>query len=71
MMLSLSDQQLRQVQEAAAQLPVNDRDSFLRSIANRLSDNPGDHEVSSAINFVLVLRGVAVGHSKEKIHAFR
>jgi hypothetical protein len=70
-MLSLSDQQLRQVQQAAGMLPVHARDNFLRSVANRLSDNPGDHEVSAAISLVLGLRGVAIGHChpKENRHA--
>jgi hypothetical protein len=37
MMLALTDRQLECVTEAAAMLPVNGRDYFLRSIANRLA----------------------------------
>jgi hypothetical protein len=74
-MLTLTDHQLRQVQTAAAMLPVNARDSFLRSVANRLATihQPNDHQVNSAISFVLGLRGIAVGQSrhKEQHHARR
>jgi hypothetical protein len=73
-MLTLSDHQLQQVQQAAAMLPVNDRDTFLRSMAGRLSAIrfPTDYDVSNAVNFVLGCRGIAVGHArKEKPHAFR
>ena len=74
-MLALSDHQLQQVQQAAAMLPVSDRDMFLRSVAGRLSDiaTPTDSDVAQAVSFVLSCRGIAVGHShgKEKTHAFR
>jgi hypothetical protein len=60
-MLALSDQQLKTVETAAALLPVNARDTFLRSIANRLSDiaTPSDHDVATAVSFVLNTRGVS------------
>ena len=37
-MLSLSLQQMKIVQQAAALLPINARDAFLRSVAGRLTD---------------------------------
>jgi hypothetical protein len=73
-MLSLSDHQLKTLQQAAAMLPVNDRDTFLRSVGGRLSDiaTPTDRDIAHAVSFVLSCRGIAVGHSrKEKPHAFR
>jgi hypothetical protein len=74
-MLSLSNHQLQQMQQAAAMLPVNGRDSFLRSVAGRLLaiDTPTDSDVARALSFVLGLRGVAVGHAyhKENSNAFR
>jgi hypothetical protein len=64
-MLSLSNHQLRQVQQAAAMLPLNARDSFLRSVAGRLSEiaTPSDAQVDHAVRFVLSCRGVACGRS--------
>jgi hypothetical protein len=74
-MLTLTDHQLQQVQTAAAMLPVHARDSFLRSVAGRLSAIafPTDYDVSNAVNFVLGCRGIAVGHAhhKEKAHHAR
>lgn len=37
-MLSLSDQQMKIVQQGAALLPVNARDAFLPTVAGRLTD---------------------------------
>jgi hypothetical protein len=74
-MMALTDRQLQTVQQAAAMLPVNDRDTFLRSVAGRLSAIafPTDYDAAHAVNFVLNCRGIAVGHThrKEKTHAFR
>jgi hypothetical protein len=74
-MMALTDRQLQTVQQAAAMLPVNARDTFLRSVAGRLSaiETPTDHDVAHAVNFVLGCHGVAVGQArhKEKPHAFR
>jgi hypothetical protein len=53
----LSDDQLADVTRAASLLPPQQRDRFLRSIANRLSDFAGgglsDYELGQAISFVL------------------
>jgi hypothetical protein len=60
-MMALTDDQMNQVKQAAALLPVGSRDLFLRSVAGRLSDSaaPTDHEVAAAINLVLSCRGVS------------
>jgi hypothetical protein len=71
-MLSLSDHQLQQVQQAAAMLPVGNRDAFLRSIAGRLSGiaTPTDRDVAHAVSFVRGCQGVAFCHAhKENTHA--
>jgi hypothetical protein len=61
--LSLSDQQLSLVQQAAGLLPTHDRCQFLRSIANRLGTaNPTDGDIRDAIDFVLTCRGMGGGH---------
>jgi hypothetical protein len=74
-MMALTDRQFQTVQQAAAMLPLAARDSFLRSVAGRLSAIafPTDYDVAHAVNFVLGCRGIAVGraHHKEKPHAFR
>jgi hypothetical protein len=75
-MLALSDQQLAQIKAAAALLPVNTRDLFLRSIAGRLSDItlPTDNDIAAAVSFVLSCRGISMPMSfcdspvKEKFH---
>jgi hypothetical protein len=74
--MALTDSQLQQVQQAAAMLPLAARDSFLRSVAGRLSAIafPTDYDVSNAVNFVLNCRGIAVGQvprHKEQHHARR
>jgi len=53
--LSLSDIQLNLIQQASSLLAPQARDSFLRSICNRLDNvaDPTDHDISTAINFVL------------------
>jgi hypothetical protein len=55
MPLSLSDSQLERLLQAAELLPVNARDSFLRSVANRVADLPqvGTAEIEAAIAVVL------------------
>jgi hypothetical protein len=60
-MMSLSDSQLQQVRTASALLPVNARDSFLRSVAGRLADiaTPNDDDVAASVNFVLSTRGIS------------
>jgi hypothetical protein len=78
-MISFNDRQLALVMQAAAILPVGQRDSFLRSIAGRLGDLPyvpSDADIEKAIVFVLGNYGVAIGanvfrcnaelHHKEK-----
>jgi hypothetical protein len=50
--LSLSDQQMRQIKNAARVLPVALRDQFLRDVAARLVDTPSDAAVMQAINSV-------------------
>jgi hypothetical protein len=51
MPLSLSDIQLERLLQAAELLPVHARDSFLRSVANRVADLPqiGAAEIETAI----------------------
>jgi hypothetical protein len=74
-MMALTDRQFETVRQAATMLPVHARDSFLRSVAGRLSAIafPTDYDVSNAVNFVLNCRGIAVGQSrhKEQHHARR
>jgi hypothetical protein len=61
-MLSFSNRQLRLIMNAAEMIPQSQRDTFLRSVANRLSDHqPTLADVQSAVTFVLNCRGVAVG----------
>jgi hypothetical protein len=64
-MIALTGRQMQQVQQASVLLPVSARDSFLRSVAGRLSeiDTPSDSEVDHAVRFVLSCRGVACGRS--------
>jgi hypothetical protein len=62
--LAFDDEMLDRVMAAAALLPVNARDNFLRSVANRVSDLPyqaGMPEIERAISFVLGCRGVGGG----------
>ena len=75
-MLALSDSQLKQLRAAAALLPVNARDLFLRSVAGRLSDiaTPTDNDVAAAVSFVLSCHGISMRMSfcdsavKERFH---
>jgi hypothetical protein len=57
-MFSLDDQQLELVTRAAALLPPQHRDTFLRSIANRVGNvaTPTDHDIREAIDFILGCR---------------
>ena len=57
--VSLSDRQLRLVQQHAAGLPVQLRDRYLREIADRLCAKPSDAAVEVAINLAL-----------DRVHAF-
>jgi hypothetical protein len=59
-MLSLSDDQLRTVMQAAAMVPAPDRDNFLKSLASRLSPRPTNGEIAAALAFVLQAREVSV-----------
>jgi hypothetical protein len=61
--LGFTDKQLRIILRAPALLPTHGRDTFLRSVASRLSDNthPNDNEVEAAVNFILSFRGIACG----------
>jgi hypothetical protein len=61
-MMTLTDCQLAEITQAAELLPVNSRDAFLRSVANRLADakHCNDDDVNHAITFVLSTRGVAI-----------
>jgi hypothetical protein len=53
-MMSLTDEQLTQVQQAAALLAPYERDFFLKSVANYLRDrHPSNEEVAAACTFVL------------------
>lgn len=57
--LSLSDRQLKLVQQHAAALPQQLRDHYLRSIADQLRGEPTDTAVAQAINVAL-----------DRVHAF-
>jgi hypothetical protein len=51
--LSLSDRQMALVKAAAASVPVQHRDVFLKQIAHQLTGQPGDLAVAAAINNAL------------------
>ena len=51
--VSLSDRQLKLVQQYAAGLPVPMRDRYLREIADRLRGEPSDAAVAQVINLAL------------------
>jgi hypothetical protein len=58
------DEMMDRLMAAAALLPSNARDGFMRSVANRISDLPfqaGLPENEQAIAFVLGCRGVTGG----------
>ena len=57
--LSLSDRQLQLVKAAAASVPVQHRDAFLKQIASQLRGVPSDSAVVAAINIGL-----------DRVHAF-
>ena len=67
MIFSLCDHQLQQITKAASLLDVSRRDSFLRSVANRLDlpYHPADADVAYAINFVLGCYGIAIVSSNK------
>jgi hypothetical protein len=67
MTLALTDQQLALLQNAAALIPPHDRQSFLRSVANRLPSSPSDDDVAVALRLVLSGRGLAVHRTALKI----
>jgi hypothetical protein len=48
--LSLSDRQLRLVQNAAKAIPANRRDEFLQKLAAHLTSDPSDAAVQAALN---------------------
>ena len=51
--LALSDRQLKLVQQHAASLSVQQRDTFLRQIADQLRGEPSDMAVEAAVNTAL------------------
>ena len=53
--LSLSDRQLRLLQNAVRSVPFDRRDAFVRGVASHLCSEPSDHAVSAAINAQLDL----------------
>lgn len=61
---AFDDAMLDRVMAAAALLPVNARDGFMRSVANRIANlrhPPGMAELEVAIQFVLNARGIGGG----------
>jgi hypothetical protein len=63
--LALDDAMLDRLTNAAALLPTNARDNFMRSVANRISDlpyPPGIAELEIAITFVLNCHGIGGGY---------
>ena len=62
---AFDDAMLDRLMAAAALLPVGARDSFVRSVGNRLAGlrfPPGLGELEVAIAFVLNTRGIGGGH---------
>jgi hypothetical protein len=57
--LSLSDRQLKLVQQHGAALPTAMRDRYLREVADHLCGTPSDTAVEVAINLAL-----------DRVHAF-
>jgi hypothetical protein len=55
--LSLTDRQMVQVNIAAALLPPQDRDAFLRKLADRLGSSPSNDALAAAIAATLPPRG--------------
>ena len=51
--LALSDRQLKLVQQHAASLSVQQRDAFLRQIADQLRGEPSNMAVEAAVNAAL------------------
>jgi hypothetical protein len=63
--LSFTDEMLDRLTAAAAMLPANTRNNFMRSVANRIADlrhPPGLPELEVAIAFVLNARGIGGGY---------
>jgi hypothetical protein len=60
-----TDLQLSEAKSAAALLPLNRQDKFIRGIAGMLADkeHPTDGDVDRDINLILSQHGVAQGHS--------
>ena len=61
---TFTEEQLDRVMDAAAMLPANARDNFVRSVGNRVADMPytvGMAEIEVAIKFVLGTREVTGG----------
>jgi hypothetical protein len=65
-MIALTTAELNAVTRAAALLPQNHRDQFLRSVANRLAD-PANGGLGAAITFVLASYGVAAGRDRRPL----
>ena len=57
--LSLSDRQRALIQSAAASIPVERREAFLKQLAGQLRGQPSDTAVAAAINIGL-----------DRVHAF-
>jgi hypothetical protein len=58
--IGLTDRQMNQINIAAALLPPQDRDAFLRKLSERLGSEPSDNAVSNAISLTLPpMRGAA------------
>jgi hypothetical protein len=51
--VSLTDKQIGFVRTAAASLPHNQRDEFLKGVARKLSEKPSDHAVLIAVNITM------------------
>jgi hypothetical protein len=50
---SLTERQLRFIERAAAALPLDRRQDFERSVMMRLTGQPGDFAVSTAVNDIM------------------
>jgi hypothetical protein len=59
--ISLDDLQMAQLRDAASLLPVEARDNFLRSVANRVNGccDPSDADIHEAIEFVISARRIS------------
>ena len=64
--ISLTDNQMRLIEHAAASLPVGARDHFLQGVAAHLTGEPSDNAVQGAVQAALDRTPVFLGDAKPK-----